>query len=181
VLAALVVTGCGSSSSDARPRHASTTAPATSIARSTATVDQEAADKAEITATFQGWGALVADYYAEKNQWDENRSRIFITGKFLESARSGVKSWQALGKRTREPKHSIAHSEIDIESIDGRVAQVSECQVNDLIVESKNGSILDDRVGTYRLEWRATKVGSDWKISELVSSKLTVGQKACES
>jgi hypothetical protein len=179
VLAALVVTGCGSSNSDARPRHASTTVPATSIARSTTTVDQEAADKAEITATFQGWGNLVRDLEAETTKWDVEKAMRFLDGPALVDATDWVPKWQASGKRAVTPRSSRAHFAIEDLTVKGDEAELRTCEVNDLVTESADGSILDDTVKTHFAIWEARRMPSGWRLWSVTKSWSKDGVAPC--
>jgi hypothetical protein len=178
-MVALVAAGCGSSSSDAGPRPATTTRPATSIARSTTTVDQEAADKAEITDTFNGWVELEKQFEMEKLKWTDALATKYLDGPFLSFSRSWITKWQAQGKKTRPPLHSMWKSSLDILELDERDAVGYSCIVDDLIAETKGGATLDDRLVTHFAHMKFRMVDGIWKIWDVIDQRTVNGEKSC--
>lgn len=181
MLGALVASGCGSSGSHGAQQPATTTRPASTIARTTSTVDQLAADKAEITDTFNGWGTLVQDLEAESTKWDAAKASQFIGGPVLENARGWVPKWQKARKRAIRPKDSKAHFAVQQISVAGDHAVLRTCEVNDLVTESSDGSVLDDSVKTHFAIWEARRGPNGWRLWSVKKSWSEDGVAKCGS
>lgn len=177
----LVAAGCGSSGAKSAPGGSNPTRPASTIVHSTTTIDQLAADKAEITATFNGWGELVGQFEAETKKWDESQATRFIGGPALVDARDWIPKWQAAGKRAVRSKNSKAHSAVQQIDVTGDRASLRTCEVNDLVTEAADGSVLDDSVKTHFAIWTVRRQPKGWKIWSVTKSWSEDGVSKCGS
>ena len=177
-LAVLVAAGCGSSGSDAGSRHA-TTRPPTTTARPTTTVDQEAADKAEITATFNGWVKLEKQFEMEKLKWSDDIALKYIDGPFILRSRDWITKWQAEGRSARKPAHPIKSETFEFRSLNRSSAIVDTCQVNDYIALAKDGSVIDDGIAAHFATVEFRHVGGHWRIWNVTDQQVQRGLKTC--
>ena len=180
MVGALVTAGCGSSGAKSAPRGSHTTRPATTIANSTTTIDQLAADKAEITAVFNGWVQLNNDLKQSSNDWQDPRLSNFLAGDALNWSKKVLKERHQKGETSRAAEPSKARAKVLSIRIMGGSADVSTCEVNDSVLIAKDGSILDDRVVTYfdMTSWRRIK--GKWRMWSGLSERTVAGEQKCD-
>ena len=160
---AFLVTACGGSSKPTAS--GSSLAPTTSSPASPIIPkDPHAKDKAEITAVLKAWSRLNRVLAVAGNDGNDLRIGEHLTGPQLEHIQRSMQLQVAQGHRVRIPvKTQSRYQVLDIK-VDGDVAAARTCEVDDAIVESSEGVVLNDRVMTFTDKVEVRRVDEGWRI-----------------
>ena len=85
----------------------------------------------------------------------------------------------ALGHRVRIPVKSQSRNRVIDVEIEGDVASGRTCEVDDAIVESLEGIVLNDRVTTFHADWEARRLPSGWRIWSSDRRSSEEGVQSC--
>ncbi len=156
-------------------------APSTSAPPETAPPSKSAPtnDRVAIARVVHAWSTLHNRYESGALEWDESKAARLLTGTFLTDARRDEERWSRAGNVAVAPPQSIADTALEVTRVDGTTATVSECQIDDRVVTAADGTVLDDRVGTYHLVLEMRRTARGWRIARLVSSSVVVGAADC--
>jgi hypothetical protein len=176
---ALVVSLAACSNDDDDATTTTTVAPST-----TTTVTTGDAAQAEIVDRYKRfWEARF-----EANQPPPNPDfaglREYATGaqldNVIEETTNNLRERVAL----RKPENSVARSSVKVISVDGEVAKVQECVVDDGIVyryESANKEVVNDAVATHNVEATMRRVDGKWKVELTKIVQRWEGVAGCAS
>ena len=93
----------------------------------------------------------------------------YLTGAQLDRAVQVLEDRQAKGVEVKVPDGSIARHRLKVESIDGAVATVADCETDDLwIVKSATHEVVDSQVVNRLWTIRAERVDGTWKVADMV-------------
>lgn len=173
------LTACSSSGSAGAGTTARRVAPTTTAHGPSTTLDRTAADKAEITALYKDWHRLNLQLHSGITENDDSRLEKYLAGPELSVALTELKKNRVSGERWRVPSQSVGHISIEEIQISDDIAIVKSCEVNDLVVETSSGAVLDDRVGTYRDTWEARRLDDGWRMWTVKSHVLQAGVGPC--
>ena len=160
---AFLMTACGGSP---RPTGTQTSpAPTPSMATNpTTSVDPYANDKAEITAVLMGWSRLNLVLAVAGDDGSDPRIGEHLAGPQLEHIQRSMQLQVAQGQKVRLPVKSQARNQVLDIKVDGDVAAVRMCELDDAIVESSEGVVLNDRVMTFIDTIEVRRLNEGWRI-----------------
>ena len=145
------------------------------------TVDPTAADKAEITKLVLDWERLVRQFKGQHVNWDKEVAAQHVGGAVLEDAADWIPKWQFAGKRSMPPIGSRTRVTLENVEVAGATAVVRTCEVNDMVTEAADGSVLDDSVNMHSATWVAKRTSAGWRLWDVESSKTKPGVSKCDA
>jgi hypothetical protein len=181
VLLAMSFTACGSddepdTADDTRATTTAATEPSDGTSTTTAAVDET---EAEILVAVDGYW----DSYFVVNDPpnpDHPDLATYRTGEALEQSKANVQERKDLGQVVRLPDEPEYMHDPRVESVDGDVAVVRDCSVDDsLLVEVGTGQVLNDDVATVLWETHVAREGGEWKVSANYVTQEWEGVAGC--
>ncbi len=104
----------------------------------------------------------------------------YYTGAALARARTRIAENQSAGVRFRTPPESVANHDASIRHVQDEVAVVDDCSIDDGLIISPAGEILDSRVVTRRSE--ATLVfDGGWRVEDVIVLTSVDGVGSCDA
>lgn len=96
---------------------------------------------------------------------DDPRFVEYATGRQLEQVRQDTEWFRDQGHRLDHPDSPIGFRHVEVVSIEGDVALVQECVVDDgLVVVRASGSVVDDEVWTHLVSATMHRLDGVWKV-----------------
>jgi hypothetical protein len=179
--ALLSITGCGSASSNST---STTSAPTvrhvTTTRRPTTTIDEHDADIKAVKALYDRWADLVLAKTDPDATWDDVDLTDYLAGPLLAHITKVHAERVASGEVLRRPSKSVArHTVLDVK-LDGNRATIETCEVDDGIVESKDGVVINDNVTTFHDRTTASRTASGWRLTESDRLGSEPGAQRCD-
>lgn len=105
----------------------------------------------------------------------------FATGAQLEAAMSEAQSNLEAGLAYRQREDPAAIQRVEVVSIDGDVAVVQECYVDDgLVVRQDTGDVVDDDISTHNVRGDLVREhGGPWRVSAVRAIQVWEGVAGC--
>jgi hypothetical protein len=155
VAVVLAVTGCSDDGSD-------DPAVTPTITNPTTTESREAADEAALRELTEGWYETLNAVLADGE--DVALAEEYITGRYLEQFQTAVAERRAEG--TTSESGPASREVIESIDVDGDMAVVETCVVDDGVLRSPEGEVLDDNVYTYRFSTAAERTpDGGWRFN----------------
>ena len=153
---------------------------ATSAPRTT--LGTHASDVAAVTHAYERWADLVLAKTAPDASWDHVDLSDYLAGPLLLHITKLHAERAATGEVLRLPTRPASRNSVLDATVHGDVATVESCEVDDAIVESKDGVVINDRVMTFhdRVELHLTASARDMlgKLSRAHLQELEVMEPA---
>jgi hypothetical protein len=180
--ALLSITGCGSASSNST---STTSAPTvrhvTTTRRPTTTIDEHDADIKAVKALYDRWADLVLAKTDPDATWDDVDLTDYLAGPLLAHITKVHAERVASGEVLRRPSKSVArHTVLDVK-LDGDRATIETCEVDDGIVESKDGVVINDNVTTFHLRFSLRFLAGSWKLWDSTHLGQSHGVGTCSA
>ncbi|QYG94408.1 hypothetical protein HC251_19515 [Iamia sp. SCSIO 61187] len=105
----------------------------------------------------------------------------FATGAQLEAAVAEAQSNLEAGLAYRQREHPAAFQRVEVVSIEGDVAVVQECYVDDgLVVRQDTGEVVDDDISTHNVRGDLVREhGGPWRVSAVRAIQVWEGVAGC--
>lgn len=105
----------------------------------------------------------------------------FATGAQLEAAMSEAQSNLEAGLAYRQREDPAAIQRVEVVSIEGDVAVVQECYVDDgLVVRQDTGEVVDDDISTHNVRGDLVReAGGPWRVSAVRAIQVWEGVAGC--
>ena len=173
LLIALVVAACSGSSDTAAITTTRLATASTSSTTTTSTSVAESADQAAVRTVAEGWSKAAFRIGMHPDPNDPAIER-YLTGELLTGWRAEWTRRMREGLVTRDAVPSRSFYRIDRISIDGSMAVLNECVLDDGILYRKvDGVVIDDKTATLELRTVAVKTKGVWKLSAREAKTLT--------
>ncbi len=104
----------------------------------------------------------------------------YYTGKALDRARASITENLAQGVTFRRPPGTLAMHDASVRHMTGDRAVVDDCSIDDGLIVSSQGEILDARVVSKRSEATLVLDGV-WKVEDVVVLESVVGAVPCDA
>ena len=181
VFAVLTVPACGGGDDTSAPTTTAASRPTTTDRATTSSTTPSDADEAEVRAAYEAASQAFIDAAAIP---DPNHPALAAThtGPMLEQRRDTLLGLQADGRVIRYPSPSQYRIAITSIDIDGDVARLVACVVDDgERVDAASGAVVASGVGT--VEWRAAmrRVDGEWLLAERLENQRWEGVAGCAS
>jgi hypothetical protein len=176
-LAVLTVPACGGDDDATAP--STTVARPTTTERATTTTSSSGADEAAVRAAYEAASQAFIDAAAIPDP-DHAALAATHTGPMLEQRRDTLLGLQADGRVIRYPTPSQYRIDITSVEIEGDVARLIACVVDDgERVDAATGNVIASGVGT--VEWRAAlrRVEGRWLLAERLENQRWEGVAGC--
>ncbi len=156
----VVVAACGV---DDPPGAGRTADPPATTALTTA-LSQADADEAQLRQLAADWyESLLAIYVDEA---DPRSAEAYLTGEYLERFLDQVEDRRRQGLMSRRDDRSREVVETLVVASD--TATLRTCNVDANVLLAADGTVLNDDVGTFRFETRATVTAAGWRFSQRI-------------
>jgi len=109
---------------------------------------------------------------------------VYATGPQLKAATDAIEKLRQQGQATRQIPNSMGRTVINIVSVDGDKATLTECSVDDgIVVRSDNGKPAFDyppgSVATFLFTAQMIREGGSWKVASLKKEQRWQGVAGC--
>lgn len=168
------------SSTTSTTRRSTATSATTAPADSTGTSQPGGTVEDEITARYLAfWEARFAANQNPPNP-DDPRLAELATGDQLENVIAETRRRRDDGLALRRPANSITRRDVTVRSVDGDVATIQDCAVNDgVIYRVATGEVVNDDVVTQSVSATMRRVGGEWKLERATLVQEWQGVAGC--
>lgn len=179
VAVVLVAGACSGDGTDSAPPLTSTTTTTAGSAASSSTSTTVAADEAAVRAGYEAASRAFIEAAAVPDP-DSTAVADTHTGPMLEQRLTTLRGLRAEGKAIRYPTPSQYRIEIEEVAIDGDVARLSACVIDDgQRVEASTGDAAASGVGTVLWKAAMRRVDGSWRLAERVEEDRWDGVAGC--
>jgi hypothetical protein len=181
LLLTVAVGGCaGDGPAAPTPKPPAQTSPAQSVPSDAGAAAREAnpAEQA-VLAAYQGYWDVIR---AANDPPDPAHPalRRYATGAAYESVVAAARTNQMARRVLRLPPHSISEHRAQVISIDGDVAMVRDCVIDDgLVIDMETGTVVDDEIVTHQASATLVRQGGVWKVSYTRLERTWQGVAGC--
>lgn len=189
IVVALGAGGCSDGDGNGAPASSSTTSTtrrSTATSSTTTTPDATGTSaaaggvEAEITARYLAfWEARFAANQDPPNPDDPKLAEL-ATGEQLENVVAETRRRRDDGLALRRPGNSISEHDVAVRAVDGDVASLQDCAVNDgIIYRVATGEIVNDDVVTQSVSATMRRVDGEWKLERATLVQEWQGVAGC--
>lgn len=161
-------------------RRSTATSPTTTAPDATGTTGAPAGAEAEIAARYTSfWDARLAANQAPVNP-DHPLLPEYATGQQLDNVMSETRRRRDDGLAIRRPENSVTRHDVQVTAVDGEVATVQDCSVNDgIIYRVATGEVVNDDVVTQSVRATMRLVDAKWKLERATLVQEWQGVAGC--
>lgn len=165
-----IAPGCSSSDDvipeSSRPTSTTTSLASTTTSTATGSPTTSGADpKAEVTTAYLAFWEARFKANEDPVNPDDPALRQYATGSQLENVLAETSKRRADGLAFRKAIPSAARRDVTVVEVNGEVATVQECSVNDGVVyRVSNGEVVDGDVVTHSVDASLRLIDGQWKV-----------------
>ncbi len=164
VVAGLLLAACGGSASSA-PAASSTTQAPPVTSTTTTTTTTASTPEAEVLAAVSGYWSVFFEANDPPDPEHPGFGR-FYTGDALAKSVGNAASRRSMGQAVRPGSQDLFRSRPKVVSIEGDVATVEDCLVDDsTLVDVNSGAVLNDAVATSLMRIDLRQVDGVWRVA----------------
>lgn len=173
----VILAACGA---DKTPETLPPTKPVTTVATTTTVLDPVHKEIIDV------WvGAMQVTSEAMNSGEYENYPKLkelYLPGELLQATKAQLAEQRSRNERVRYPEPSVLSHEVIVVKIDGDIASITDCFVDDAIVfNAVTGAVVNDEVGSQDLmgELVRNQTTGQWRVSGLKTLRILEGVQKC--
>lgn len=182
VVVSVILAACGA---DKTPETLPPTKPVTTVATTTTTTVVADPVHKEIIDAWIDADRIITE--AKNSGEYENHSglvKYYLPGELFQATKAQLAEQRSRNERVRYPEPSDRSHDVRVVLIEGIVASITDCEVDDAIVfDGVTGAVLNDDVGTLAQigELVRNETTGQWRVSGLKLIKQLEGVQSCDS